>query len=205
MKLFVAVYPPAAARAHLQAAVDRLHLGAATAAGQRVGLVPPERWHLTVAFLGQVPPEQAAAAADAVRVGVDHSGPAPAAGAAATAAAPELRLAGGGTFGRGRYTVLWVGLDGDVDRLRGIATAVRRALRRTDLPVDDRRPFRAHLTIARPGGRIPDTALAADRASLDDYRGPPWRMADVYLVHSRPGPRPVYETVATVPLTTAAG
>lgn len=188
----MAVYPPPAAQEHLQAAVDRLHLGTATAAGQRVGLVPADRWHLTLAFLGEVSPEQADQVAAAVRDAVDQWHAAP---------APELWLAGAGTFGRGKFTVLWVGLDGELTRLRALATAVRRTLRRAGLPVDDRKPFRAHLTIARPGGRVSDTDLAADLSALADYRGPAWRLAEVRLMHSRPGPRPTHETVATVPVT----
>lgn len=209
MRLFVAAYPPPAAQEHLQAAVDRLHLGAATAAGQRVGLVPADRWHVTLAFLGDVSPEQAQPVAEALRDAVELWRSAPEAAAEPASAEPasgereglELWLADAGTFGRGRSTVLWVGLDGELARLRALASRVRRTLRCADLPVDDGKPFRAHLTIARPGGRVSDTDLAADLSALAEYRGPAWRLAEVRLMHSRPGPRPAYETVATVPVT----
>ncbi len=39
-----------------------------------------------------------------------------------------IRFAGGGRFGRGRFTVLWAGVDGDVPALRALAKDVRQQL-----------------------------------------------------------------------------
>lgn len=192
MRLFVAIYPSEEALDQLAAAVTGLRLGAATAAGKTVGLTARERWHVTLAFLGEVPEESVAAAGAAVYDAVTRW-------RANGGQAPALRLAGGGRFGRRRFTVLWVGVTGDVDGLRALSTAVRRALRRHDLPCDGK-PLRPHLTLARPGERLPDSDLTADIQALAAYQGPGWTLDAVHLMRSHLGPRPVHEPVATVPL-----
>lgn len=195
MRLFVAAYPSPAAVAHLSQFVGTLHVGRPADPGRSLRVVPPDRWHLTLAFLGDVDDvragDAAAAVAEAVAGWRDAGG-----------RVPLLAVAGGGRFGRGRFTVLWAGVDGEVPSLDDLATRLRRALRRARLPVD-RKPFRAHLTLARPGDRLPPAALAADLSALAAYRGPSWRPADLHLVRSHLGPSPSYETVAVAPLAAA--
>ena len=140
MRLFAAVYPPASAVDHLVTFVSALRVGVASAAGVNTRLARPDTVHVTVAFLGDVADERLDAVTEALGRAVD--GP-----------APSVRLAGGGRFGRGKFTVLWTGLDGDVDALRGLAGAARRSLKKARLPYDDR-PWKPHLTIARPGDRL---------------------------------------------------
>lgn len=196
MKLFVAVYPPEEALDHLAAAMTRSRLGAATAAGTTVGLIPRSRWHITLTFLGEVDADRAPAAEAALREGVarwrTHG-----------TARPNLRLAGAGRFGRRRFTVFWVGLAGDVETLRSVDAELRRELRRGRVPYD-RKPLKPHLTVARPGDRLPADDLAADLTTLRDYEGPEWTAQAVHLVRSHPGPKPVYEPLATVPISPAA-
>src|SRR5262249_46340659 len=108
-------------------------------------------------------------------------------------------LRGGGRFGRGKFTVLWVGLGGDVAALSTLATAIRRVLKRARLPHDER-PFRPHLTLARPGDRLPAEAMTQDVTTLDGYEGPTWPVESAHLVRSHLGPKPVYETLAKFPL-----
>ncbi|MGH3738320.1 MAG: 2'-5' RNA ligase family protein, partial [Micromonosporaceae bacterium] len=60
-RLFVAVDPPRAAIEHLAAVVGGLHVARA---GARVAA--SERWHITVAFLGDVAGGRVGAVADAV-------------------------------------------------------------------------------------------------------------------------------------------
>jgi 2'-5' RNA ligase len=155
-------------------------------------IVPPDRWHLTLAFLGDVDDpracDAAAAAGDAVAAWRDAGGD-----------LPLLGVAGGGVFGRGRSTVLWAGVDGEVGSVDDLAVRLRQALRRAGLPVDPK-PFRAHLTLARLGDRLTPDALAADLATLDAYRGPCWRMTELSLVRSHLGQRPRYESVAVAHL-----
>lgn len=193
MRLFVALYPPEPALDHLAAAVGRLRLGAAAAAGTNVRLTAHPLWHVTLTFLGEVADDRVLDAVAAVRAGVAQW-------RVMGAGAPDLRLAGGGRFGRQRFTVLWVGLGGATEGLSAVGHEVRRSLRRARLP-HDRKPFRPHLTLARPGDRLPAADLAADVAALAGYEGPAWRVDEVHLVRSHLGPKPVYERVAAVPLT----
>jgi 2'-5' RNA ligase len=148
--------------------------------------ITPDRWHLTLLFLGTVP-------ADRVPGLVEAAGP-------AVAAAPPmtLRLAGGGRFGsRRRPQVAWAGLDGDVAPLVDLAGRLAEAAGSLRLPVEVR-PFRPHLTLGRwrPGrpadGELPER--------LTDYRGPEWPVTEVRLLESRLGPRPTYETLASWPV-----
>ncbi|MFS8497750.1 MAG: 2'-5' RNA ligase family protein, partial [Micromonosporaceae bacterium] len=112
---------------------------------------------------------------------------------------PALRLAGGGRFGRRRFTVMWVGLQGEVDQLRSLGDAVRAHLRRSRVDYD-RKPLRPHLTFARPGDRLPEADLTADLATLAGYEGPGWTVDQVYLVRSHLGPTPVHERLVGVSL-----
>lgn len=193
MRLFVAAYPPAYALAHLAAAVDRLRMGVAAADGINVRLVARPLWHVTLAFLGEVGADRAPDAGAAVRAGVARW-------QAGGAGVPTLRLAGAGRFGRGRFTVLWVGLAGDVPALRALGDSMRRELRRARVPCD-RKPMHAHLTLARPGGRLPPAEVAADLSELAGYEGPEWTLDVVQLVRSHLGPAPVYEPLVACPLT----
>lgn len=147
---------------------------------------PPERWHLTLVFLGDVP----AAAL----------GPLTRAVTPVVAATPplSLRLSGGGRFGsRRRPAVCWAGLDGDVPVLTDLAGRLAVAVRRVGLPVEER-PFRAHLTLGRwRPGRPADGDLPE---RLADHRGPVWPVTEVVLWRSHLGPSPRYERVAAWPV-----
>jgi 2'-5' RNA ligase len=175
------VTPPPSARDDLHRALDALR----DLPGAPRWTVP-ERWHLTLLFLGTVP--------------ADRVPPLVAALGAAVAGTPPLtlRLAGAGRFGsRRRPSVAWAGLDGDVGPLTELAVRLARAARARHLPVEDR-PFRAHLTLGRwrPGA-------AADGDLMDrlaGYRGPEWPVRAVELLESHLGPKPRYDAVATWPL-----
>lgn len=180
-RLFVAVTPPDAARADLAAAVAPL---------RDVPGAPrwtaPERWHLTLLFLGTVPEERVAPLREAL-------------GAAVAGTPPmTLRFAGGGRFGsRRRPQVAWAGVEGDVAPLTELAGRLTRAARRLKLPVEDR-PFRAHLTLGRWRPGAPADADVVDR--LAGYRGPDWPVTGVELLRSHLGPKPRYDAVDTWPV-----
>ncbi|GIJ08183.1 RNA 2',3'-cyclic phosphodiesterase [Micromonospora andamanensis] len=198
MRLFTAIYPPAEATVHLNAQVARLRLAAASAAGTNVRIVDPTTAHLTLAFLGEVEAARLAEVRQALGGAVDDARGGAVLGAR-LAGPPVLRLGGGGRFGWGRSTVLWVDVRGDVSRLMALAGVVRTGLAAAGLPVDEK-PFRPHLTIARPGDRLPHTDIEADLATLDDYLGPPWPAEELVLVHSQPGPPSRYHHLAAWPL-----
>jgi 2'-5' RNA ligase len=178
-RLFVAVVPPDRARVDLDRALSPLR----GAAGEP-RWIPPERWHVTLLFLGTVPEERMADLRDAVGTAVGPTSPL------------TLRLAGAGHFGAGRRPqVFWAGVDGDVAALTEVADRLRGAARHLGLPVEDR-PFRAHLTLGRwRPGRPLDAALP-DR--LAGYRGPDWPVTEVALFASHHGH---YDPIATWTLT----
>ncbi|SHM96623.1 RNA 2',3'-cyclic phosphodiesterase [Cryptosporangium aurantiacum] len=185
MRLFVAVLPPPAAVEHLRDAVEKLNVVRAGA-----GVVRPELWHLTLAFLGEIEDERIEAVTESL------------ASAAAAGRGGTLSLAGGGRFGE---TVLWVGAEGDVDALGRTARAIRRQLREVRV-VLERRPFKPHLTLARPRSRVTREELRADVATLQGYAGPPWDADRVHLMRSTQHRTPegtqavTYEPLATWPL-----
>jgi 2'-5' RNA ligase len=181
VRLFLAIHPPRPVLDDLARAVAELDV---SRVGARVTARP--LWHITLAFLGEVPDERAADAAVAVQRAV------------AGQRAPSLRLAGGGRFGRGRFTVLWAGVQGE---LRPLRQAVTRELRRGRLPFDAKR-FHPHLTLARPGDRVTAAQLAGDVAALAGYQGPEWIVDAVRLMRSHLGPNPSHEPLHVAPLDT---
>ncbi|MGH3715403.1 MAG: RNA 2',3'-cyclic phosphodiesterase [Micromonosporaceae bacterium] len=180
----MAVDPPPDAVAELAEVVAGLHVARAQAR-----LAASERWHLTVAFLGDVAEERVPVAQDALAAAA--SGP--------SARRHELWIAGGGTFGGRAGTVLWVGVGGEVDRLKQLARAVGRELRAARFSLE-RRAYRPHLTIARPGTRLDRAQLAEDVATLAAYQGRPWPVTHLHLLRSELGPHPQHTRIATYPL-----
>ncbi|WP_051326107.1 RNA 2',3'-cyclic phosphodiesterase [Glycomyces tenuis] len=157
-------------------------------------LVRSANWHLTVAYLGDVDTERLGEASEVL--------------AAACGAFDPLRLcvSGGGRFGRGRYSVVYAGLDGDVARLVQLVHRIRAGLIAAELPVDQKQ-YRPHVTLARPGDRVTNQQAAQDLLTLRRYHGPSWTAHDVVLYKSdygtKPGgEQPNYTAVATMPLGT---
>lgn len=167
MRLFAAVRPSAEAIAHAAAAVDQVR---ATEPGPR--WVPAERWHVTLAFYGDVDEPELPRLTRHIDRGLADVPP------------MTLSLAGAGTFSR---RAIWLGVVGDVDVLQRAAYGV----------TFEDRAFQAHLTVARlRGGTDPAGAVRA----LSSYAGPPWTVDEVHLVRSQPGPRPTYDDIGTWPL-----
>jgi 2'-5' RNA ligase len=186
MRLFVAAYPSLEALDDLADFIGRLGLARYGVQQEvNVRLTARELWHVTMAFLGEVPEERVDAGASAL----DNL----------SAQQSTLRIGGGGRFGRGRFTLMWAGLRGEVDVLAATAAGVRSALRKSRLRYD-RKPFRPHLTIARPGDRAPAAIVAADIVALNQYDGPEWICDEICLVRSHLGPKPAYEVLHRVRL-----
>jgi 2'-5' RNA ligase len=162
MRTFVAVRPPADAIAHLRAVLPRWPSA-------------PERWHLTLAFLGEL--------ARPLELEDDLC--------EVCAAVPplSLQLAGSGTFGRNGP--VWVGVRGAVLDLAALAGDVAHACRARGIDVE-RRPYRPHLTVGRRGRPSP--------RALSSYEGPAWQASEVELVISRLGPSVEHEVVGRYPL-----
>lgn len=158
---------PADVSAHAEGAV-----AAVRARQPDLRWVPASRWHVTLAFYGEIEDDRVDGVAEMVERGLPgHQSLA-------------LGLGGSGCFAR---RALWLGVTGEVDGLRSLARAV----------TFDRSPFRAHVTVARlRGGLDPGPA----QSTLAGYTGPGWVAGTVHLVRSRPGAAPAYDDVVTWPL-----
>ncbi len=180
MRLFVAVEVPAGVRAEVVRALDEVR--AVAPAGLRWS--DPSRWHLTLAFLGEV----AEARLPDLQTRLAR--------AAARHPALSLRIAGAGRFGGG---VLWAGVRAEgarPDVLGRLAASVSAAARHAGIPQQEQR-FRPHLTLAR-AARPVDLRDLVDR--LAGLAGSPWTAEAVHLVRSTLGPRPEHTTLSTFPL-----
>ncbi|WP_055588292.1 RNA 2',3'-cyclic phosphodiesterase [Peterkaempfera griseoplana] len=180
MRLFIAVVPPQAAVDELAAAVRPLRR---LPDAEPLRWTSPGTWHLTLAFLGEVAEESVPELEQ--RLGR----------AAHRHRVMRLRFAGAGRFGD---RTLWTGVRGDTLELRRLAESAQAAARHTGLPVDDDRPYRAHLTLARGGGdrrRGRGSDLRGLKAALEDFEGQQWEAADLRLVRSTLGAGPAQHTL----------
>ena len=191
MRLFVAVEFPDPVRASLAELAAELaaELVAELTAPRpsrppQLRLAAPERMHLTLAFLGEVAEPRLPGLQERLARSAGRHAP------------MQLRLAGGGRFDG---SVLWVGVDGDVKRLRQLAGSVAGAARHSGIAVEDR-PYRPHVTLARAR---PPADLRPLAARLEGYRGPGWTASEIVLVRSRTGPSPEHVPVTRWPLTAA--
>lgn len=181
MRLFVSIDPPAEALAALDADLGPTR----STAPHGLRWTRPEQWHLTLAFLGEVPDADVPALTSALGA-VVGDGPI------------SLRLAGGGCFGN---RLLWVGLAGDVHALRTLAAAVGAAAREGGVALGEDAAYRPHLTLARAGKDNVDLRPAA--TELAQVVGPAWDVAAVHLMHSKlgagPGGSALHAPIATWP------
>ncbi|WP_405021093.1 RNA 2',3'-cyclic phosphodiesterase [Kitasatospora sp. NBC_00070] len=168
IRVFVALAPPDEAKDELAEA-----LWAATAGYPRLRWNRIEDWHVTLAFLGELP----ATAVPPLRSAL--------AGLAASHAALHLGLRGGGHFD-GR--LLWSGIDGDLDGLHRLAADVRDVVGSCGIAFNER-PLRPHLTLAR-ARRDDPTSVPEVAAALAGFAGRPWRAERLHLVGSNVGRGP---------------
>jgi 2'-5' RNA ligase len=172
VRLFVAVWPDDAARAALADTVER-----ARQAAPEVRWQPPERWHITLAFLGVADPGRAAARISKAA----QQGDAP--------AAEPIRLGSAGAFG----PVVWVGVEHG-DWFGDLARRLQHTLH-----VADRR-FRAHVTVGRLRGEGGPARAREVVPLLASHVGPSWTPGEITLVESVTGPAPEYHILERWPL-----
>jgi RNA 2',3'-cyclic 3'-phosphodiesterase len=184
MRLFVAAYPSPAALDDLERFSDELLIVKARLDGINARVTARPLWHLTLVFLGEIADDRVPEAGRALDRAAEQVRP----------IRPALRCSGGGRFGRARFTLLWAGFGGDVAALTRVSDAVRKELRASRLPYDQKR-FAPHLTIARPGDRLPEATIAADLEALAVYRGPQWILPEIALMASHLGPNPRHELI----------
>jgi 2'-5' RNA ligase len=154
---------------------------------QGIRWVPPENLHLTLRFLGDVEEGQIPEVHQAVASAAGGGGPF------------ALRPGAFGAFPNvHRPRVLYVSLEGDVERLRGLQRRVEGELVGRGFPKEDR-PFSPHLTIGRA---MRDRRVSIDLPPLPPETAPPEMIVrEVLIMKSdlRPG-GPIYTPVARVEL-----
>ncbi|MFB6815549.1 RNA 2',3'-cyclic phosphodiesterase [Streptomyces sp. NPDC056347] len=165
VRVFIALAPPDHAKAEL---ARELRPAYDTHPQMRWNRI--EDWHITLAFLGELP------------TGTVPSLRPPLAGLAAAHRPLRLALRGSGNFDD---RVLWSGIDGDLDGLHTLAAEVRTAVRNCGVAFEER-PLRPHLTLAR--ARRGDRSSAGEIAeSLAGFTGRPWHTERLHLVGSNAG------------------
>lgn len=183
---FLALAVPDAVRDELARATSHLR-----APGSELRPTPPDGWHVTLAFLGELDPAGAVLATEVLAATLAMVAPGP---------APELVVRRAGRFGD---RVLVVQLEEQPGHaLEAVVERLHVALRAAGFEVPDR-AFRPHLTLARARGARRVTAR--DVAALRLPRSPrsPWRTDAVGLWATAPpgSPRPyVVESVLPWPV-----
>jgi 2'-5' RNA ligase len=133
--------------------------------------VPPDNYHLTLRFIGEIENWRAQEVDDAL--------------AAIRGSAFDLSLHGLGTFEKaGRIHALWVGAERNA-ALAHLQGKVETALQRVGLP-PERKRFSPHVTIARTDRAPPDKVIAFVQAH-NLFRAPPLRVEHFTLFSSRLG------------------
>jgi len=168
--------------------IDTLRSRVARLAPQaRLSWVAPERLHLTLAFIGDVPESRT----PAIRTALAQP---------AVVRQFPLELAGAGAFPlRGRPRVLWVGIHEGRESLMAVAGDVRTRLGEAGVALETR-PFSPHMTVARvkePAGLRPAALLEG----LADAAIGRMTVDAITLFQSRLSPSgPSYHVLAQSPL-----
>jgi 2'-5' RNA ligase len=186
MRLFVAITPPDQVLDELEARVAPLRAG-----WPDLRWTSRDEWHITLAFLGEVSDQAAAALAPQL------------ASAAQLRRTVPMSVTDAGAFpSASRATVLWAGVQAAQIPMTKLAQAAARAARAAGAPPPGpRRRYHPHLTLARsrPGD------LRSLVASLAGYAGPEWTATRIQLMHSRLDAAPRYAQIGSWPLRTEPG
>ena len=186
--MFVALYPTPPAHAHLETALSDIRENLSPEQSAAVRWIPPERWHITLAFLAIVDPTRVEwLQRSLAEVAAEH------------APLVDLNLTGSGAFG----STVWMGV---APTERGsaaerLAKVTQRASTSCGVEVE-RRPWRAHLSIARLRGDRGEVRQVTMQLTwlLRDYDGPLWTADTFTLVNSILGPQPYHIPVGTFAL-----
>ena len=160
--------------------------------GARVRWVEPDRMHLTLLFLGDLPTAKVpdvAAAMDSV-----------------TAETPvfALTLTGGGAFGPKRSPrVIWSDIRDQDGALQRLYERLLTSMKAADVTFDDR-PFKPHLTLGRVRARQRLDRLLGVLADMAWPTGPSMTVREILLLQSHLRPEgAMYQTVHTASLANA--
>lgn len=160
MRLFVALVPPEKLRRMLEERGRRLR-----ECCQSGRVVPQEKIHLTLAFLGETDRRQAVERAMAWAGGASFS----------------LTTASPGRFPGKKGDLWWMGVEA-CPPLLALRRRLVRALGEEGVWLDDTKPFRAHLTLGRDLRPLPGADLTAWAAGCPPRQ---WRVKELTLMESR--------------------
>ena len=162
LRLFVALDLPAECRADVSALAGGI---------PGAKWVPPDNYHLTLRFIGEIENWRAQEVDDALSV--------------IRGTSFELSLRGVGTFEKaGRIHALWVGAERN-DALAHLQNKIETALQRIGL-APERKRFSPHVTIARTDRAPPDKVIAYVQAH-NLFRAAPVQVGHFTLFSSRLG------------------
>jgi 2'-5' RNA ligase len=172
-RLFLAVPMPDAVREQIGALIEQLE-----PRDWPVRWVDPDNAHLTLHFLGDTPPEQAAILRLALPAIVARHD------------AFDLRTAGLGVFPKlKRPRVIWLGVWGPAHRLEAIYNELGDVLDEMQFPIEEK-PFSPHITL----GRMRDTRHTSVRDLPEELRAAIDEMAEAGLADPKAGvPLPIDE------------
>ena len=174
LRLFLALEPPDPVRRRLAAAQGELR-SAGGRHSDEIRWVAPDRMHLTLQFLGEVPEERLDAVRDAV------------ARAAAASLPLRLEVRGAGGFPSARRPrAIWGGVAGDLDGLQALVLGLGRALEPLGFPADGR-SFTPHFTFGRSRNGRGAAGLGGAIAAAAAAEPVPWRAGEVVLFRSHLG------------------
>jgi len=132
MRLFIAIELPEDIRRSIATVQQRLKT-----AGVDANWTRPEGIHLTLKFLGEVPEAKVAGILQGMTDAARGAGPL------------RLEVSGAGAFPNVKVPrVLWLGLEGDIEKLAALQQAVEDAMAAAGFEREDR-TFSPHLTLAR--------------------------------------------------------
>ena len=166
--MFVALAPPDDAKDELAGALQSAYEQHPHLRWNRI-----EDWHITLAFLGELP----VTAVPILRPVL----------AQLAASRPPLRLGlnGGGHFDE---RLLWSGIEGELEGLHLLADEVGTLVRASGVAFQGR-TLRPHLTLAR-ARRGQQAGILSAAAGLADFVGRPWQAERLHLVGSNIGRGP---------------
>jgi 2'-5' RNA ligase len=148
IRSFIAIELPAELKTILGSFQDEM----ASAGGSFVKWVSPESIHITLKFLGNIPAEKVGKITSAIEQACAGTG-------YFTLEAGEL----GGFPNLKQPRVLWIGLHGDINRVKSLQTSIDNNLVRLGFD-REKREFTPHITLAR----MRDKASPADRRKFGE-------------------------------------
>jgi len=151
--------------------------------------VRPENIHLTLKFLGDTPPEAVDTISRTLSESVLNFSPI------------SLSAKGSGAFpGIKNPRVIWVGLSGQVPRLKTLQQALEENLTAIGFE-KEKRTFKGHLTLGRTKGAVDPVKLNAALNEILDFETEPFLADRIFLFQSDLKPTgPVYTKITSAAL-----